>query len=240
MSAAAGPDIIQDGLVLCLDAGNRASYPGSGTAWRDLSERGYDFTINASAYSTSGGIPHMNFDGSFGAAKRLVNGSMIDVPNFQDATIMCFSTLLNSTADWRTLVRAYSTGNDHQVIIQSGANNLGMYDGNGGAFINAGFDVTTLPNPYTQFNCLTWRMSQSSPYYQFQYNNNPTVYSITNANATFNNGFSVIGAYHNGSNDVNNSLQFWGKISYFIYYNRALTLQEIQQNYNATKGRFLL
>jgi hypothetical protein len=29
MSAAAGPDIIQDGLVLCLDAGNRESYPVS-------------------------------------------------------------------------------------------------------------------------------------------------------------------------------------------------------------------
>ena len=37
MGAAAGPDIIEDGLVLCLDAGNRASYTGSGTVWNELS-----------------------------------------------------------------------------------------------------------------------------------------------------------------------------------------------------------
>ena len=36
MGAAAGPDIIEDGLILCLDAGNRQSYAGSGTVWRDL------------------------------------------------------------------------------------------------------------------------------------------------------------------------------------------------------------
>ena len=182
----------------------------------------------------------MDFGGSFGAAKRLVNGSMIDVPNFQDATIMCFSAILDSTDEWRTLVRAYSTGDDHQVIIESGADNLGMYDNDQEGFISAGFDITSLPSPYTQFNCLTWRISQSSPYYQFQYNNNPTVYSITNANATFNNGFSIIGAYHNANSDVNSGQQYWGKISYFIYYNRALTPAEIQQNYNATKSRFLL
>jgi hypothetical protein len=38
MSAAAGPDIIEDGLVLCLDAGNRASYSSVGTAWNDLTK----------------------------------------------------------------------------------------------------------------------------------------------------------------------------------------------------------
>jgi hypothetical protein len=224
-----------NGLVLCLDAGNTKSYSGSGTTWNDLSGNGYNFNVNASAYSTSGGIAHMNFEGSFGAAKRT---SLSDIPNFSNATIMCFSTILNSTGNWRTLVRASSTGDDHQVIIQSGANNLGMYDNNGAGFIGAGFDITSLPNPYTQFNCLTWRMSQSSPYYQFQYNNNLTTYSITNASSTFTQGFSVIGAYHNSSADVNNSSQYWGKISVFLYYNRHLTAAEVSQNFNALRGRF--
>jgi hypothetical protein len=230
--------IVTDGLVLNLDAGNSASYPGSGTTWTDLSGNGNNFNVNASAYSTTGGIPHMNFEGSFGAAKRVVSGSLSNVPNFPNATIMCFSTLLNSTGNWRTLIRGASY--DHQVMIQAGANNLGMYDNNGAGFISAGFDVTTLPSPYTQFNCLTWKLSQSSPYYQFQYNNDPTIYSITNANATFNNGFSVIGAYHNGSTGTGsgNSSQYWGKIAVFLYYNRALTAAEIQQNYNALRGRF--
>ena len=232
------PRIITDGLAMCLDAANTKSYPGSGTVWTDLSGNGYNFNVNSSAYSTTDGIANMNFEGSFGAAKRVVSSTLTDVPNFSNATIMCFSTLLNSTGNWRTLIRGASS--DHQVIIQAGANNLGMYDNEAGGFISAGFDVTTLPNPYTQFNCLTWRLSQSSPYYQFQYNNDPTVYSITNANATFNNGFSVIGAYHGASTGTGSgdSSQYWGKIAVFLYYNRHLTAAEITQNYNALRGRF--
>jgi hypothetical protein len=229
--------IVQSGLVLNLDAGVSSSYSGSGTSWTDLSGNGNNFTINASAYSTTGGVAHMNFEGSFGAAKRLVSGSMSNVPNFSNGTIILWSTIFNSTANWRTLVRGSSA--DHQVIIQSGGNTMGMYDNDtAGNFQSSGFGITSLPNPYTQFNFMCWRLSQSSPYYQFQFNNNSTVYSITTASSTFNNGFSVIGAYHNNSNDVNNNSQYWGKIAYFSYYNRALTAAEIQQNYLATKSRF--
>ena len=31
------PKIVTDGLVLCLDAANPLSYPGSGSTWNDLS-----------------------------------------------------------------------------------------------------------------------------------------------------------------------------------------------------------
>jgi hypothetical protein len=39
------PRIVTDGLVLCLDAGNPKSYPGSGTTWYDLSGGGFNFSI---------------------------------------------------------------------------------------------------------------------------------------------------------------------------------------------------
>jgi hypothetical protein len=112
-----------------------------------------------------------------------------------------------------------------------------MYDATAN-FLDSTFNVDSLPNPYTQFNFMCWRLSQSSPYYQFQYNNNPTVYSITNANATFNEGFCVIGAFHNNSTTINTSSQYWGKVAVFLYYNRHLTASEIQQNFNALRGRF--
>ena len=38
------PKIVTDGLVLCLDAANKRSYPGSGSTWNDLSGRGNHFT----------------------------------------------------------------------------------------------------------------------------------------------------------------------------------------------------
>jgi hypothetical protein len=39
------PSIVMNGLVLCLDAGNSKSYPGSGTTWTDLSGNGNTGTL---------------------------------------------------------------------------------------------------------------------------------------------------------------------------------------------------
>ena len=55
--------IIQGGLVLHLDAGNNASYPGSGTTWTDLSGNGYNGTIDGATYSSGGG-GNFDFDGA--------------------------------------------------------------------------------------------------------------------------------------------------------------------------------
>ena len=54
MSLNHSPKIVTDGLVLCLDAANRKSYPGSGTTWFDRSGRGNHGTlVNGAAYSSS-------------------------------------------------------------------------------------------------------------------------------------------------------------------------------------------
>ena len=52
--AAAG--IVTSGLVLYLDAGSSSSYPGSGTAWTDLSGSGANGTlVNGPTYNSSSG-----------------------------------------------------------------------------------------------------------------------------------------------------------------------------------------
>jgi hypothetical protein len=53
MSAIGGPNVVEDGLVLALDAANPKSYPGSGTTWFDKSGNGNNFTIDASGFSYS-------------------------------------------------------------------------------------------------------------------------------------------------------------------------------------------
>lgn len=54
MSCHAGPDIVDDGLVLYLDAANERSYPGSGTTWYDLSGNNNDFTLYQSSVMVDG------------------------------------------------------------------------------------------------------------------------------------------------------------------------------------------
>tara|TARA_R100000231_G_scaffold94642_1_gene70998 strand:+ start:100 stop:714 length:615 start_codon:yes stop_codon:yes gene_type:complete len=59
MATKLGPNIVTDGLLLALDAGSLRSYPGSGTTWKDLSDNGFDFSMDGS------GITYNSSDGTF-------------------------------------------------------------------------------------------------------------------------------------------------------------------------------
>ena len=48
------PRIVTDNLVLCLDAANTKSYPGSGT-WNDISGKGHNATINGATHNSDKG-----------------------------------------------------------------------------------------------------------------------------------------------------------------------------------------
>lgn len=47
------PSIVTSSLWLNLDAGNPASYPGTGNTWTDLSDTGHNFTKSAGTYVAS-------------------------------------------------------------------------------------------------------------------------------------------------------------------------------------------
>jgi hypothetical protein len=63
MALAHSPKIVTDGLVLCLDAGNPKSYPGSGTTWTDLSGNGNNGTLVNGVGYNSGNGGSLVFDG---------------------------------------------------------------------------------------------------------------------------------------------------------------------------------
>jgi hypothetical protein len=48
MGLAHSPRIVTDGLVLCLDAANPKSYPGTGTTWFDISANNFNAILNGS------------------------------------------------------------------------------------------------------------------------------------------------------------------------------------------------
>ena len=63
MGVFAGPEIVEDGLVLALDAGNTKSYPGSGTTWTDLSGNGNNGSLVNGVGYNSGNLGSLSFDG---------------------------------------------------------------------------------------------------------------------------------------------------------------------------------
>jgi hypothetical protein len=231
--------INRDSLVLHLDAGDVDSYPGSGSDWYDLSGNGYNFTINASAYNSSG-PKYMDFNGSYGCAKK----TSTDVPLSGNVTCICWTRVLNSTGNWRTLLRGLSSGPDHQVIIQSGAWAMGMYDNtNGTGFNSSGFSQQSLPAYGTSnWDMLVWRWyDTASPYHLFGYNETAGLIrgSIASINSRFKHGFCSIGAYNNGDqNNPNAASQFWGDIGLISLYNRVLSPFEINEYFQATRARF--
>lgn len=219
--AKSAPTIPTSGLQLYLDAMDPVSAAG-GSTWNDISGNARHFNINSSALRTgSNSFKYMDFNGSYGAAKYSPDYSALTGGAF---TIVAFTKVKNSTAEWRTLIRGFT--NDHQVIIESGAHRLGMYDNDAAGFLDSGYQVTT-DNLAGSWNMMVWRMNTGSPYYNFSLNASDTVKgSITNGNASYTRAFGCIGAYHNGSTDVNNSSQYWGSINAFLVYNRHITPTE--------------
>ena len=239
MSVHAGPEIANDGLVLCLDATNSKSYPGSGTSWYDVSGNNNHFTINATAFNATG-PKYMDFNGSYGCAKKIDSDLVVT----GDVTAIVWTRVLNNSATWRTLFRGLSSGGDHQVIIQQAGWTLGMYDNvNASGFNGTTFSQQSLPNYGTSnWVMMTWRWNNGvSPYYNFSYNNTPDVIrgSLTTVNARFKCGICSIGAYNNGNqNNPSTAAQYWGDISGVVLYNRYLSDSEVLQYWYATRSRY--
>jgi hypothetical protein len=63
MGLSHSPSIITQNLVLCLDAANSKSYPGSGTTWTDLSGNGNNGTLANGVGYNSGNGGSLVFDG---------------------------------------------------------------------------------------------------------------------------------------------------------------------------------
>ena len=240
MAAHGGPKVPRTNLVCAYDAANYRSYPGSGTTWFDLSGNGYNLTLNsAGIWNSNGARSYMDF--TAGIAKYLPAG-LGNIPGTGGGpgTICIFSTIKANDGDWKTLVRGDAANPDHQVIIYyNNGIDLGMYDNNGAGFIDSGFDVDTLSNRTTEYHFMAWKLDTSSPYYQFYYDENlsSAAATITNANATFNNGFASVGAYHNESSAPTSFSQEFGSIRMFLFYNKHLSETELREVYNSYKSR---
>ena len=211
MGAYAGPDVIESGLVLALDAGNTKSYPGSGTTWTDLSGNGNNGTLVNGVGYNSGNGGSLVFDGSndyvqfSSVSVRTICfwGRMdADIPNL--AGLVCTSATgdgalrTNPAGTFRTSPDPNDFHNGYvSSLMINGVSNLSS-DGAGGL---------TIPGGRTLFQ----------DFY---------VGAIGNAR-----NISTISHTFNGR-------VYKGRVYAVYLYNRQLTNTELLQNYNALKSRF--
>jgi len=226
MAASSGPDVIDTGLVLALDAADRNSYPGSGTTWTDLSGNGNNGTlVNGIGYNGSNG-GSLSFDG----VDDYVNlGSFF---TYQTFTINLWVRPGSTQVQYADIFDNNHTGFRNFVLQQNNFNTnqyeFGVIDASGA------ISVTSI----IALNAFTW--------YNLSFTFTPSDRVIGYVNGEFHSQGDLAGGRNILYQSQTLSIARWsaggrhwnGRMGNFMAYNRVLTASEIQQNYNATKSRF--
>jgi len=227
------PKIVTDGLVLCLDAGDKNSYPGSGTTWYDLSGGGRNFTWTST--------PTFNSKGYFdctGKSATGPNANTFGITNSSGYTVE-LSFYINDTAlqDNIAIFFAGGAGNgdvtddaDRGISIHLPWSNSNIYWDQGGCC-----DAEHRTS-YGSLTYKTWYnyafVSEVSNRYIYL-NGNLVTTNTTTANDL------DLSAHAVTINANLSNYDGWDAFSpYFHVYKRGLSSTEVKQNFNAHRHRF--
>jgi hypothetical protein len=229
MSVVANPNIVSTGLVLCLDAANPRSYPGSGTAW-------YNTSGNENTGSLNNGITYNSSNlGSF-----ILDG----VDDYVLVGPVPFTGNATTSVSWGIWVYPQSTTGN--IVSMSSANPQGSWNMPPIAATGQQFRGKIWSNNYlyslTTYSLNTWYyvvlVFDYTTTGQYLYVNGVLQASQTGItySSSGTNNYLFLGQTNPGAD---NTGMFQGRISNFqVYGNKALSQEEILQNFNALRGRF--
>jgi hypothetical protein len=243
-----GPHLVNDGLVLCLDAANPLSYPGSGTTWNDLSGNGNNGTLVNGPTFDSGNGGSIVFDGGNDYVNTTLSNTSFTSLNcsleifFNTGVIQNnkFTTLAGqrSSSDSRTLLGLWIEARNSWPGNYS--SNYGILGITFGTIVHADLAIKSTPGLIIDN---TWYhvVLVSSNVDTKMYINGNLVSTLVSSGTL---DTSVAGTFGVGCYGISSdTLQYPSnlsnqKIPINRVYNKALTTPEILQNYNATKTRF--
>ena len=211
------PSIVTNGLVLCLDAGNTKSYPGSGTTWTDLSGNGRNGTINGSPTFTNG---YFSITGDT-TYVSIPNAGL--VPRANDFTYSCwlyFNSVDNldtifENGSWAdTLLLRYES-TQFTIYAEGALRGTIVWTAVTGSWVNI-----VLIRSSNTVSCYINNVLTGTPFSM------SLDIDLANPNLWLMRSQHAAGQWTNG------------RIATFSIYNRALTAAEVLQNFNTLKGRF--
>ncbi len=225
MASNYSPKIVTDGLVLCLDAADKNSYPGSGTTWSDLSGNGNDGTITNATFSTAGG-GSMDFDGS-GDYCTVSHDSSLQF-NGANFHIAAWIQTTSTEGNWHGIVSKYGGTTDWWIQLNPTSRYVGF------GWVGSGY-LTASSNAV---NDGEWH------YVSCQRTGDTTgeIYVdgvlIASGTAGTAGGCASSNNVRVGWIDSISNREFDGKIAGVHILNRALSAKEVSQNFNAQRSRF--
>lgn len=221
MGTSYNPRIVTDGLVLCLDAANPKSYPGSGTTWSDLSGKGNNGTLtNGPTYSSANG-GYIVFD----QIDDRINLGNVSLPT----TALSVSAWIYDT----------DTSNGYRDFFTKAGHFKFRIDNNSeGGNLSSFVWISGSPEPRlsTSWTKNVWTNVS------FTWNTNGNFRLFTNG-ILRSSSTTRSGTLNTTTNELtvgsDQSSTFWkGNISNVLIYNRTISDTEVQQNFNATRGRY--
>jgi hypothetical protein len=204
-----------------LDAASRKSYPGTGNVWRDLSGNGNNGILtNGPTFSSANG-GSIVFDG----VDDYVSTPPSILYRVNTITCSCWVKII-SLNGLNYFLANYSGGVDGWIMNYDGRFRVdGRINGSSYQFFatNDNFPINNW------YNVVFVRNNQ----YSYLFVNSVLAGSFTwSTSVNYTNANNLnIGAWTTDEKSNSN-------ISQVQIYNRALTPQEIQQNFNATRGRY--
>jgi hypothetical protein len=233
-----GPNIVTNGLVLALDAGNTKSYPGSGTTWLDKSGNGNNGTLtNGPTFSSANG-GSIVFDGTNDSIDSI--GSTTSLSFIQNTAIFSICVWVKLT-DFSTTQRAIM-GNNRNVTSEKGfILSRATFSSRLRFVITNGSGNTYTQNIDDYFLDSDWIFvtivgnGTNVIYYK-----NGLLFTTGSAIGTLSTDSSTRSLRVGGIAGGVTTLFWTGNISQTQIYNKALTAQEVLQNYTATKSRYNL
>ena len=214
--------IVTTNLSMFLDAGNASSYPGTGTAWTDLSGNSRNGTLTGGPTYTSADGGSIVFDGT-------------------NDFVQCSGSLTATAATFVIWIRRNGPQDDFDGIIYSrsaaatgisfyGTTNKISYTWNNAVDTYSWDSGLTIPD-------LTWCMiavsvtSTAATAYLCQSS------GITSATNTVSHTSTVLDDVKLAQDDLGARF-FNGRIATAMIYDRALSAGEITQNFNALRSRY--
>lgn len=240
MSKIIGPNLVTSGLVLHLDAANPKSYVSGSTRWSDLSGNGNSGTLISGSGYTSANFGSITFDG-------VDDYSIINNPSNLQNQNMSISVWVNPITSANVITSLVDY--DHAAAVNQGwvlqsadatTNNtyyFAYYDGSTfqpSTGIGAGIGIRLTNSTWQN---LTYTKNGTSV---VGYLNGAQVFtsSAGNANISYQPSRNLEVGGCVDTRIAVGTRYYKGKVTTVQVYNRALSAQEVLQNFNAVRGRF--
>ena len=215
--------IVNDGLVLCLDAGDRKSYSGSGSTWVDRSGNGYNGTLTNGPTFDSANGGSLSFDGS---------------NDYVDCGMSSFQPTNMTLCAW---IKKDNNGGSSGIIVKGDINETTEW-GISFGYSNP-YRLVARERQYGNQLTYSWSNELAQNFHYISYVVVGGVSSKLYVDAELVSSDDTVSTI--GLNSKNVLLGKWnnygssdGLIAVAKIYDKALTAAEVLQNYNAQKGRF--